>query len=246
MIGGGAMLAGAVFLGIGLYRDVGPASAPTVPEEPVAVKYRGDPGGVYDRPVVSAHAPSLPSAATEATAAAAAAAPPLRDAPFRMLISKLGVDAGAFPYGLDENRIPLVPLNPWDVAWYTFSAKPGTGGNAVFAGHVTWNGAAVFYNLDQLALGDTIVLRGEDGTELLYTVAESFAVDPADPDALAVMGPTNSDMVTIITCDGSFYYTGDPVFGGDYTKRRVIRASLTSMTPPAAPSPPAGANPAAG
>jgi LPXTG-site transpeptidase (sortase) family protein len=145
-----------------------------------------------------------------------------------MVIETIGVDAPVGVYGLDANSIPQVPLNAAEVAWYDFSAQPGTGGNAVFAGHVTWSGRAVFYSLNQLVAGDTVRLRGEDGTELLYTVSDSFLVDPDDPNALAVMGPASADMITIISCDGDFYYTGDPVFRGDYTNRRVVQATLTS------------------
>jgi len=54
-------------------------------------------------------------------------------------------------------------------------------------------------------------------------------MDPNDPNALQMMYPTpNQDVVTIVTCGGSFYQTGDPVFGGDYTNRIVVRAELVS------------------
>jgi LPXTG-site transpeptidase (sortase) family protein len=125
--------------------------------------------------------------------------------------------------------VPVVPLNGWQVAWYTFSAQPGTGGNAVFAGHVTWGGRAVFYSLNKLAIGDTIRVSDNNGNSFVYTVNESFSVAETDPNAAAeVMGPTSSDIITLITCDGEFYYTGDPVFNGSYTARRIIRAVLTS------------------
>ncbi len=74
-------------------------------------------------------------------------APPLKDALYRMIIDKIGVDAPVLTFGLDENAIPEIPTDPWDVAWYDFSAQPGTGSNAVFAGHVTWFGPGVFYDL---------------------------------------------------------------------------------------------------
>jgi hypothetical protein len=51
---------------------------------------------------------------------------------------------------------------------------------------------------------------------------------------------TPNDMITIITCDGSFFYTGDPVFGGDYTNRRVVQAKLTSSNAVANPQPASG------
>lgn len=176
-----------------------------------------------------------PSAAPSPTPA-----PPLQNAPFHIVIDRIGVDAPVIPEGLDAQNVPIVPLNSYDVAWYTFSAQPGTGGNAVFAGHVTWGGPAVFYSLDQLAAGDAIKLVADTGAALTYTVKESYAVDANDPSAIDVMSPTPDDMITIITCDGTRYYTGDPIFGHAYTERRIIRAALTSRSVAAAAGQPAG------
>jgi len=151
---------------------------------------------------------------------------------YRMIIDKIGVDAPVVKYGLDENRIPIVPTGPdaaQVVAWYDFSVKPGSGGNAVFAGHVTWNGQAVFYDLTSVQAGDMIKFRDNDGREIAYRVSSNASVDPNDPNALQMLYPTpNQDIVTIITCGGSFYNTGDPVFGGDYTNRIIVRGELVS------------------
>jgi len=157
---------------------------------------------------------------------------PLGDQPYRMVIEKLSVDAPVSAYGLDENAVPIVPTGDDAkevVAWYDFSSKPGAGSNAVFAGHVTWYGQAVFYNLVSLATGDLVKLRAQDGTELVYQVTSTFSVDPNDPDSLKVMQPTADDVITIITCDGVFTDTDDPVFGGDYSSRLVVRAALTTV-----------------
>lgn len=156
-----------------------------------------------------------------------APAPPLGDQPYRMVISKLGVDAPVRGYGLDSNAVPEVPTGsdaPSVVAWYDFSSQPGIGSNAVFAGHVTWNGPAVFYRLTTVAPGDEIRLVGDGGTELVYTVSDVFSVDPEDPESLSVMHPTPQDVITLITCDGAFTDTDDPVFGGEYSARLVVRA----------------------
>jgi LPXTG-site transpeptidase (sortase) family protein len=162
--------------------------------------------------------------------------PPLGDSPYQMIISKLGVSAPVETFGLDDKQAPEVPTGDDAadvVAWYNFSARPGTGSNAVFAGHVTWFGPAVFYNLTSIAAGDEITLLGQDGTKLVYKVSDIFSVDPTtDPHAVDVMFATPSDVLTIITCDGTF--TKDPndhVFGGDYNHRLVVRAALSSVTP---------------
>jgi len=170
-------------------------------------------------------------------------APPLGDQPYSFVIEKLGVDAPVVTYGLDANAVPEVPTGADAakvVVWYNFSAKPGTGSNAVFAGHVTWFGAAVFYELTSIAQGDVIKLRGTDGTELRYTVESVYDVDPADPNSLNVMKGTDKDALTIITCDGTFTDTGDPVYGGEYANRLVVRAYLQGVQPAGAGAPAAG------
>ena len=154
--------------------------------------------------------------------------PPLSEA-MSMIIDSIGVNAPVGVYGLDENRIPVVPTGDYAggiVAWYDFSARPGTGGNAVFAGHVTWNGAAVFYSLSNLGAGDQIRLVDNRGAQVVY----QESMGPNAPATLQMMYPADHDMLTIVTCGGSFYRTGDPVFGGEYTSRTVIRAELVSIT----------------
>ena len=197
------------------------------------------PGGGEDRAqsfAAAAIASPPPATASPATVATPTPAPtPFFAArPYHMTIDKLGVSAPVVTEGMDANQVPIVPLEGDVVAWYDFTAQPGTAGNAVFAGHKTWNGPAIFYDLDQLQRGDTIRLTGDDGAELDYTVTDSFTVNENDPNAVSVMAPTNSAVMTIITCDGTRYYTGDPVFGHDYTERRIIRAEPTGVTPPAA------------
>jgi LPXTG-site transpeptidase (sortase) family protein len=160
--------------------------------------------------------------------------PPLGDSGYNIVIDKLGVAAPVTMFGMDENLVPQVPYTATDVAWYNFSARPGTGGNAIFAGHVTWNGPAVFYDLDKLATGDQVKLHSADGTQVVYQVTDVFQVDPSDPDSRKVMWPTNEDVITIITCSGKFFNTSDPVLGGDYTHRLIVRGDLISVDRPVA------------
>lgn len=185
-------------------------------------------GTIYDRPV-----PVTPSPTASPAPALAAAPPPpapLRDSPYRIRMPKVGVDAQVVTYGLDAKSVPEVPTNGAEVAWYNFSARPGTGSNAVFAGHVTWNGHAVFWDLDRMAPGDDIYLEGTDGTKVSYKVSEVFLVDANDPNSLSVMGPTPSDTMTVITCGGDYFYVGG-VAQYDYTHRLIVRATLTGIQP---------------
>lgn len=181
-------------------------------------------------PAPTAEPSPTPAPTPEPTLAPTPVPPPLSDVQ-SMVIERIGLNAPVATYGLDENRIPIVPTGAWAggvVAWYDFSARPGTGGNSVYAGHVTWNGAAVFYSLSTLGAGDLIRLRDDRGAEVVYQVTANDLLDVNA--ALQTMYPTDRDMLTIVTCGGSFYSTGHPVFGGEYTSRTVVRAELVSVT----------------
>jgi LPXTG-site transpeptidase (sortase) family protein len=154
---------------------------------------------------------------------------PLGAQPFRLVISKLGIDAPVGAFGLDENAVPEVPFEKDLVAWYTFSAYPGTGENAVFAGHYTWNGDAVFRHLGDLEAGDGVVVRGENGLELVYRVSEKTVISQDDAAGREWMKPVGADVVTLITCGGEHYETDDEL-GGGYTHRQVVRAELITVT----------------
>ncbi len=205
-----------------------------------ALGYAVFPGGGEEEAALVVASPSPQASAAPAPTVAPAPAPapppplqpPLSDTQ-SMIIERIGVNAPVAVYGLDENRVPIVPTGDWAggvVAWYDFSARPGTGGNAVFAGHVTWNGAAVFYSLSSLGAGDLIRLVDDRGAQVVYQVVMNESMDPNDPATLQMMYPSDHDLLTIVTCGGSFYRTGDPVFGGEYTSRTVIRAQLVSVT----------------
>lgn len=168
--------------------------------------------------------PHQPSASPAVAGAVQPPAPPLGDRPFRLIIDRLGVDAPVATFGLDDNAVPEVPYEADVVAWYDFTAAPGMGSNAVFAGHVTWYGPAVFYNLDELAPGDQIALQGENGARLSYEVTVNETLDPAAPDARSVYAATETDTITLITCAGTFTDTNDPIAGGEYDLRQVVKA----------------------
>jgi sortase A len=75
----------------------------------------------------------------------------------------------------------------------------------------TWS-RMIFYNLDELALGNRVVLKDRAGRVYEYEVSENFLADPTD---VWVMGQvTGRDMVTLQTC------TPIPTF----EKRLIVRA----------------------
>lgn len=163
------------------------------------------------------------------------------DAPIASLsIPRFDVDGDVITLGLDENRVMEAPDGPWDIAWYDFTAQPGTGSNAVFSGHVDWYnvgpgggpGGAVFWNLKDLRQGDLIEVALTDGTLYQYSVVTKQQVDPSI-DFTPIVGPSDSDIVTLITCGGTFNASV-----GHYDSRIVVQAELMTTHNNAAASAP--------
>ncbi len=170
------------------------------------------------------------------TGSAAPGAPVI--APVRLGIPRLYIDAPVVTLGLDENRIPRVPDRPDQVAWYDFSAPPGRGSNAVFSGHVDWQTRqgdpipGVFYRLREMEIGDVIDLALEDGTRLEYRVTGNVATPYDDPNVIKAMQPTSRDVITLITCGGTWLRDPSEKYGGNYSHRIIVRAELIKSSAP--------------
>lgn len=148
--------------------------------------------------------------------------PPPSDAPIaRLVIPAAEIDANVVVRGVDAARVMQTPDNAYDTAWYDFSAMPGYGGNAVFSGHVDYVrvGKAVFWNLKDLEPGDEIDVRLTDGTVYKYAVTSKQQYDAATAPVDQIVGPTPNEVVTLITCSGTFNSASH-----QYDKRLVVRA----------------------
>ena len=136
-------------------------------------------------------------------------------------IPRFGVEAPIVVLGIDSNGAMETPSGPWEAAWYDFTARPGSGGNAVFSGHVDAlytgdPGPAVFFHLKDLEQGNRIEVRLTDGSVYRYAVASTWAVHEDTSDLAPIVGRTNSEVITLITCGGDV--------GTQYNQRLVLRA----------------------
>ena len=149
--------------------------------------------------------------------------------PVHLTIQRLHIDAPVIPLGTDENRLPLVPNSGDEVAWYDFSSTPGAG-NTVLSGHVDWqtlDGQPIpgaFYRLRELQLDDEIIMDLEDGSTVRYRVTGNVAAEFDDPNVLKAIGPTSKDVVTLITCGGTWFNDPSRAYGGSYSHRVLVRA----------------------
>jgi LPXTG-site transpeptidase (sortase) family protein len=145
----------------------------------------------------------------------------------RLVIPRFEVDAPVVIKGIDANNVMEAPEGPEEVAWYDFTQRPGNGGNAVFSGHVDYinYGPAVFANLYQLEPNDIIDIALQDGTRFRYRVSHMEQV-PADTDVSGIVGPSDNEIVTLITCTGTF-----DSGSGQYSDRLIIQAGLVRTFP---------------
>ncbi|MCO5222014.1 MAG: class F sortase [Thermomicrobiales bacterium] len=122
------------------------------------------------------------------------------------------------------------PTGPWVISWYEESPRLGELGNILMAGHLDyWDvGPAVLYNVNNLNQGDVISITGEDGIVYTYEVDWRENFETANAPLDQIVGPTDTESLTIITCGGPFDYAN-----GVYLERTVVRAHRIE-TPPAA------------
>lgn len=150
------------------------------------------------------------------------APPPASKAPLAHLsIPRFEVDVPVIVLGIDSSGAMETPEGPWEVAWYDFTARPGAGSNAVFSGHVDTlytgsPGPAAFWNLKDLDEGDLIEVKLDDGTVYRYAVVSRWSVDGDTTEVGPIIGGTEKDVITLITCGGNL--------GTTYDQRLIVRA----------------------
>jgi len=164
---------------------------------------------------------SAASAADAAPTPADLASPPAGVLLERVIVPKVKVDAPVEVKGVNGRGAMEDPSGKDAVAWYDFSAFPGFGGNAVFSGHVDWYTGELgpFGRLKELKDGDEIALRFSDGLEIKYRVVSTTTYESAKAPVAEIVGRTEQDSLTFITCEGTFDRRAQ-----DYSHRRIIRA----------------------
>ena len=136
-----------------------------------------------------------------------------------LLLPTAGVSASVVEIYLDGES--------WDVRYLGFNAghlqgtaQFGEPGNVVLAGHVEMADGrpGIFAGIDMLNVGDPAILSLGDAQQR-YSVT---AIKKVAPDDLSVLYPTQTDRLTLITCD-SYNFLQD-----EYQDRLVIVADRTA------------------
>ncbi len=149
------------------------------------------------------------------------------DRPRYLSIPKLSItNARVIAVGLSSSGQLQTPSSIYDVAWYTGSSKPGTGGTMLLDGH---NGGptkvGVFKHLDQLVAGDIITIERGDGAIFNYSVVESETYKLQDANQqmnrMLTSPEPGKESISIITCTGEWSQVQRT-----YLSRQFLRAIL--------------------
>jgi sortase A len=149
---------------------------------------------------------------------------PVPGKPVRFQIDAIDVDAAIEYVGVDDDGNMDVPQEWENVAWYEPGTVPGDRGNSVIAGHYdSYTDPAVFYDLNELEVGDIVRVITEDGEEVEFEITELELVHVDDADTSKIFGNTDERNLNLITCEGAW----DPD-AGMYDERLIVYTTLVS------------------
>jgi sortase A len=123
---------------------------------------------------------------------------------------------------------------------YPGTPLPGQAGNAAIAGHRTTY-AAPFYNLNELQVGDPIVVTTSQGT-FHYAVTQSEVVSPTDA---TVLDDTTTPELTLTTCNPR-YSSSQRLVVVALLQSSQLALPVVQASPATPPRPHAGSRAAAG
>lgn len=158
--------------------------------------------------------------------------------PVRMRIPALSLDYVIQSTGADSKGTMQVAPALEVISWFELSALPGNTGNAIFGGHNTWSGArSKIFTLDQLEIGDEMIIDYADGTSLRFLLESDFVYELKTAPANLIMNVLGDARVTLITCKWPF----NTVTGtSDYRIVATFKEEsvFTIPDPPVEPYPP--------
>ncbi|MGB3258495.1 MAG: class F sortase [Ornithinimicrobium sp.] len=144
--------------------------------------------------------------------------------PTNVVIPKIGVISDLVDLGLNPDNSLEVPEDYSKAGWFTGGSYPGDlgGSPALIVGHVdNQEGPAVFYALDQLKIGDEILVGRADGSTAVFVIYDGQQFPKDSLPTEEIYGDRKESELVLITCTGEF----NPQTG-HYLDNYVVRAKL--------------------
>lgn len=144
--------------------------------------------------------------------------------PVAVDIPAIGVTSTLVDLGLNPDNSLEVPSDYAKAGWYTEGSFPGDAGGppALIVGHVDdSSGPAVFYELNQLEVGDEIKVERSDGSTAVFVVYDAQQHPKDSLPTEEIYSERDGSELVLITCTGDF----DPE-AGSYLDNYVVTARL--------------------
>ena len=148
-----------------------------------------------------------------------------QEAPQRLRIPALNIDAAIQYVGITKKGEMGVPSNYSDVAWYKYGPVPGQVGSAVIDGHVD-NGlglSGVFKRLSNIQIGDDVYVDTKKGSTLHFVVVDIELYPYQQAPTETIFNRSDAARLNLITCEG-VWIKGDKT----YDQRLVVYTMLVA------------------
>lgn len=123
--------------------------------------------------------------------------------PVALSIPRIDVRSRLVRLGLGADGAMQTPPPPV-AGWFTGGPTPGALGPAVIAGHVTWNGPAIFHRLGTMRRGDQVLVTRTDGRTAVFRVTRVARFAKSRFPSETVYGPIDHAGLRLITCGGTY------------------------------------------
>lgn len=125
--------------------------------------------------------------------------------PTKLIFTKEGFGLPITQTKVDKYGRMLVPDGLGKAGWLKTSPIPGNIGNSLIAAHRDWkNQQGPFKYLEDIKIGEAVVIEYEDGTNREFKVVNKEIVNTKmNPNAKIEIN-SNKRMITLISCTGAF------------------------------------------
>lgn len=147
--------------------------------------------------------------------------------PVKITIPKIDVETTVESVAMDSQGRMDVPKDADNTAWYNPGFRPGTNGSAVIDGHYDkeTGAPAVFYNVNKLTPGDTIIITDDKDVKYTFAVDHITKYPDADFPIQQVFAAADVPQLNLITCQGTWNKEAH-----NYSDRMVVYSKLISHT----------------
>lgn len=145
------------------------------------------------------------------------------DMPRKIVFPTLSKSGFIQQVGIDKENKIAVPTNIHFAGWYINSVKPGQKGLSILDGHRDGIvSAGLFYNIENLKVGESVMVEYGDGTIQYFSVKKVSVVEEKDADKVMYSkDPDIESQLNLVSCIGKF----DEVTR-EYDKRVIVTTEL--------------------